>query len=278
MRFKKVYIEITNICNMNCSFCPEHKRQLEYMSLDNFRRILEQIKPYTKYIYLHVKGEPMLHPDFDELIKYAYDEGFYINITTNGTLLDKHIESTKYIRQLNISLHATNNKEIIKIAKQIKDCYVNFRVWNCNDNYQSLQNSETIAILEKEFDIDIASKLEEKMKEMNHQNLNSETNFTLKDNFYISIQNEFEWPDMNSNDYNDNGYCHALKDHIAILVDGTIVPCCLDNNGDIPLGNIYKTNFEEIINSEKVKSIFNGFEKRKCVEKLCQKCKYKNRF
>lgn len=275
MRFKKIYIEITNICNMNCSFCPPHKRNNEYMSIEKFKMILGQIKPYTKYIYLHVKGEPMLHPNFDEFVKLAFDEGFFVNITTNGTLLKDHLESTKYIRQLNISLHATNDEEIIMTAKQIKDCYVNFRVWNCIDDNKP---NQAISLLEKEFNIDIQQKLQQKMKEMNHTSLNSETNFTLKDNFYISIQNEFKWPSLAEEANDENGYCHALKDHIAILVDGTVVPCCLDNNGDINLGNIFTQDLSDVLGSEKVIRIQEGFEQRKCIEELCKKCEYKKRF
>lgn len=274
MRFKKIYIEITNICNMNCSFCPPHNREKRFMSKNEFETILNKIKPYTKYIYLHVKGEPMLHPNFDELVKLAYDKGFFVNITTNGTLLQNHLEVTKYIRQINISLHATNKKEIIEIAKNINNSYVNFRIWNTNN---SIINNDTIKILEECFNTNIGNLLEDTMDKKQHHSLKSETNFTIKDNFYASIQNEFKWPNLD-NETATNGYCHALKDHIAILVDGTVVPCCLDNNGDIPLGNILTDNIETILNSQKTLNIINGFKERKCIENLCQKCDYKNRF
>ena len=272
MSFKKIYIEITNVCNMNCPFCPPHNRQKMFMNINDFEIILNKIKPYTKYIYLHVKGEPMLHPEFDEFAKLAFEKGFFVNITTNGTLLDKHLDSTKYLRQINISLHATNDEEIIKTAKKINDCYVNFRVWNFD------KKSATIDLLQNEFDINIYDTLTKKMSDMNHKSLNSETNFTLKDNFYISIQNEFKWPNTSMNKQYKNGYCHALKDHIAILVDGTVVPCCLDNYGDINLGNVFTQPLEDILNSNRAHRIINGFKERKCVEKLCQNCEYKNRF
>ncbi len=271
MKFKKIYIEITNICNLNCSFCPPHKRQNEYMSFDNFKHILEQIKPYTKYIYLHVKGEPMLHPEFDSFVKYAYEQGFFVNITTNGTLLEKHLESTKYIRQINISLHATNNEKIVEIAKKINNCFVNFRVWNLE---RTLHNNQTISLLEKTFDINIEKIFAKKESALS----SAQTNFTLKDNFYISLQNEFKWPDVSNQLENSTGYCHATTDHIAILVDGTVVPCCLDNNGDINLGNIYKQNLEEILTSPRFLDMKNGFKNRICTEKLCKNCEYKNKF
>ena len=114
MRFKRVYIEITNVCNLKCSFCLPHSRENRFMTFEEFKIILEKIKPFTNYIYLHIKGEPLLHPDVDKFIKYAFDEGFQINLTTNATLIKKHLALTKYLRQINISLHATNSVDIVK--------------------------------------------------------------------------------------------------------------------------------------------------------------------
>ncbi len=266
MRFKKIYIEITNKCNLSCPFCVPHKRAFGDLSISDFNKILDQIKPYTDYIYLHVKGEPLLHPHFYDFCKIAYEEGFKVNVTTNGTLLSSNLEAMKFIRQLNISLHATNDLEIINTAKKLKDCYVNFRVWN--GKASSLEKSKTIKLLEKEFDVNILSRI---------KSSNTEINFTLKDNYYFSFQNEWDWPDINYENSTD-GYCHALKDHIAILVDGTVVPCCLDNNGDINLGNIFEEKFEGILNSERVKKMQEGFKNRSCMEELCKKCTYKLRF
>ncbi|MBQ9267446.1 MAG: radical SAM protein, partial [Clostridia bacterium] len=109
MRFKRVYIEITNVCNLKCEFCLPHHRENKFMTFEEFDTILQKIKPYTKYIYLHVKGEPLMHPEVDKFIEYAYENGFYVNLTTNGTLLEKHLSITKNLRQINISLHATND-------------------------------------------------------------------------------------------------------------------------------------------------------------------------
>lgn len=254
MRFKRVYIEITNICNLNCSFCLPHNREPKNMSFDEFKHILEQINPYTNYIYLHVKGEPLLHPSVDEFIKFAYDKGFMINLTTNATMLKDHLSITKYLRQINISLHATNNVEIIRLAKSISDCIVCLRIWNVN------QNKELKSLLEKEFETNIPSK----------------ENFTLAPNIFLSQKNQFEWPTLNSENENTSKYCYGLLNQVAILVDGTVTPCCLDNDGDINLGNIFNQNFDEIINSERAINIINGFKNSTAVEPLCKKCKFRN--
>ena len=116
-KYKRVYIEITNICNLSCSFCPKTGRQKKFLEAKEFRHILNEIKPYTKYIYLHLMGEPLLNKNLEEFLNIAYDEGFIVNITTNGTLINMNkniLKNAKSLRQINISLHSfeANNNEI----------------------------------------------------------------------------------------------------------------------------------------------------------------------
>ena len=248
MRFKRIYIEITNVCNLNCEFCEPHKRKNRFMTFDEFETILNKISNFSSYIYLHVKGEPLLHPEFDKFVKLAYEKGFQINLTTNATLLENHLENTKYLRQINVSFHATNNEKILKTTKKISDCIINYRIWNFNENNEALE------LIKKEI-----------------------SNYTLAENIFLSLATRFDWPSLDKQTLS-NGYCHALKDQIAILVDGTVVPCCLDNNGDIALGNIFEESLTEILEKEKTKKIIDGFKNRIAIEDLCKKCTYKNRF
>lgn len=252
MRFKRVYIEITNVCNLKCSFCLPHHRENKFMTFDEFKLILHKIKPYTNYIYMHVKGEPLLHPEVDKFIEYAYNEGFLINLTTNATLLKDHLHITKFLRQINISLHATNSLEIVQVAMQIKDCIVCFRIWNID---KDLKNKE---LLEKEFNTQIP--LQE--------------NFTLAKNIFLSQKEEFAWPTLGNTSSCDKKYCYGLINQIAILSNGTVTPCCLDNEGDINLGNLFKEDFEKIITSERAAKIIEGFKENKAVEELCKKCTF----
>lgn len=257
MRFKRIYIEITNVCNMNCSFCVPHKRENRFMTYEEFIHILNEIHEYTDYIYLHVKGEPLLHPEISKFIKTAFNMGYKINLTTNGTLLKNNLDITKYLRQINISFHATNEVEILKICKEITDCIINFRIWTLNENPKALK------IIKDEFNIEAFP--------------DNFTNYTLASNIFLSVQNKFDWPTM-ENTQTSNGYCHGLKSQIAILVDGTVVPCCLDNNGDINLGNIFNNPLKEILENKKSTNIIDGFSRRVAVHELCKKCTYKNRF
>ena len=264
MRFKRIYIEITNVCNLNCSFCTPHTRANRFMDINEFKNILSKIKGYTEYIYLHVKGEPLLHPNFDEMVKIAYDMDFKINLTTNAILLEKHLNITKFLRQINVSFHATNDLEIIKTCKKINDCIINFRIWTMDES------AETLKLLQKEFD---APSIHVEVDDIKEKSLN----YTLAPNIFLSLATKFDWPDITSDALSD-GYCHGLISQLAILADGTVTPCCLDNNGDINLGNIFIEELEDILEKEKTTNIIDGFKRRICTEELCKKCTFKNKF
>ena len=108
-KYKRVYIEITNVCNLSCSFCPLTKRAKSFLDEEKFVHILNEVSPYTDYIYLHLMGEPLLNPGLEVFLEEAYKKGVKVNITTNGTLLKKNKEillNSKSLRQVNISLHS----------------------------------------------------------------------------------------------------------------------------------------------------------------------------
>jgi radical SAM protein with 4Fe4S-binding SPASM domain len=288
-KFKKVYIEITNVCNLACSFCPQTARQPEFMKLETFNKILEQIKPHTDYIYFHVKGEPFLHPQIDKFLDLSYEKGFKVNITTNGTLINKvknKILTKPALRQINFSLHSFDGNEksadkdeyinnIISFVKESimsTNVLVSLRLWNLNkDNRTNLEisrNRYMLGIVEREFNLPY--KIEEK--------IDPSRGIKLSDRIYLNQDYEFEWPGLDKEEDSSNGFCHSIRSQIAILVDGTVVPCCLDGDGVINLGNIHKTYFSEIIDGERANNIFNGFSRREVVEELCRRCGYRKRF
>lgn len=261
--FKRVYIEITNICNLNCSFCPKTIREKKFMTINEFEIIIEKIKDYTDYVYLHIKGEPLIHSNLDKILDIIAKNNLQVNITTNGRLLkDKlNIINSKKIRQMNISLHSFNNideiEDLLNIVDKINNSYISLRLWN------DLDNSEIINLLERHYHtkIDISKK-----------------NNTLSNHIFLSIDSEFSWPNLNLPVISTKGTCKALKDQIGLLVDGTVVSCCLDNNGDNNLGNIFNDNIDNIINSNKYQDMLNGFKNKRLVSPLCQRCSYIKRF
>lgn len=252
MNFKKIYIEITNNCNLNCSFCIHNKRKPKYMSKDEFKIILSKLKGHTKYLYFHVLGEPLVHPLINEFINEA-SKNFYVNITTNGYFIDKIINN-KNIRQINISLHSNVSdlsdymKRIFDVTDKLKDnTYINYRLWLG-------ENRDIINMLEDKYKVKIIKSMK------------------LEDNVFVDIDEEFVWPSLENDIYKDSGRCYGLKDHLGILVDGSVVPCCLDGNGCITLGNIFNEELDSILKSNKAQEMIKGFNNRVLVEELCKHC------
>ncbi len=263
--YKKVYIEITNNCNLNCDFCIKNTRPHQYMSKEDFKKILSKLNGYTKYLYFHILGEPLLHPNINEFIDIA-SKNYKINITTNGYLI-KNIINNKNIRQLNISLHSYNEKYKMSLNNYMnnifntidtlsKYTYISLRLWT-----KSKYSESILEMINEKYNTDL------KISTLKN-------NTTISKNIFISINEEFIWPDLNNNYYNEIGTCYALTSHIGILVDGTIVPCCLDSKGIINLGNIYINDLDTVINSKRYQSMLNGFKNNKKCEELCKKCKF----
>lgn len=275
-RFAKVYIEISNICNLKCSFCPGTTRKPKRMNVDDFKIVLEKIKNYTDYIYFHLLGEPLCHPNLKEFLEIAEDMQFKVIITTNGTLLSKCkdilLNSKSHYKTV-ISLHsfeANDNK--ISFENYLTDCFeyaknaenkkiVVLRLWN-NGGKDSLND-------------EILNKLEKYFPKPWTQERNG---IGIGQKIYIQYGDKFDWPSLENNDINEKVFCYGLRDQIGILADGTVVPCCLDNNGKINLGNIFEKDLEEIINSQKSQSIYNGFSNRNACEELCKRCRFVRKF
>lgn len=276
--FKKIYIEITNICNLKCRFCPDTNRNKEYMSVENFEKIIKKIHTYTNLVCLHVKGEPLLHNDLEKILKILEKYKLKVNITTNGTLIKNKLDilkKSKAVRQINISLHSiTQNdilyrkylKDIFESVEELKNVIISYRLWNLQTIKENDINNEIIKEIENYYKV-------RNLKE----NLSQNEFIKIKDNMFINQDIEFTWPDINQKNIVEQGKCLALKEQIAILVDGTVVPCCLDNNGDIKLGNILDENLEEILNKPKSIEIKKNFENKIVTCKLCKTCGFLKR-
>lgn len=276
--FKKVYIEITNICNLNCKFCPNTSRKKEFMTLEKFEEVIKKIHKSTKLVTLHVKGEPLLHKDLENILKILEKYNLKTNITTNGTLIKDKLEIIKNsnaVRQINFSLHSMVQNEninkqyltdIFESVEELKNVIISYRLWNLQNIKDNNINNSIIKQIEDYYNISNLSK----------QLLENEF-IKLRENTFINQDTEFEWPNINDEPIIEKGRCLALKEQVAILVDGTVVPCCLDNNGDIPLGNIFKETIEEILNKEKSITIKKNFENGVITCKLCKTCGFLKR-
>lgn len=285
-KFKKVYVEITNICNLNCNFCPKTSRKLKFMEKEDFEKVVKSIKPYTDHVYLHLMGEPFLNKNIKTFLDICSEYELKVNITTNGTLINEVKEiliNAESLRQINFSLHSfeANDSNIdfneyldniinfIKEANEKTGVICTLRLWNQDLKYKASNdmNVDILTYLQEQFHV------QEDVKET----LKVKNSFKLRDRVYISMGQKFMWPSLETEELGERAFCYGLRDQIGVLVDGTVVPCCLDSEGSIPLGNIFEQDLGEIINGERAQAIYNGFSGRKAVEDLCKRCGFINR-
>ena len=268
VKFKRIYIEITNVCNLNCSFCSKSSKSNREMTSEEFKEVLSKINNYTDYIYLHVKGEPLTHHNLDKILDITKEYNKKVCITTNGVFLkDKLPILKKYdnIYQINISLHSENNKknyleDIISSVNELSP-YINYRFWTLDNNKMDNKTKEYIKVLKEVYN-----------KEEIYDGIK------LKDKVYLSLDNKFTWPSINNDYYNEKGTCLGAKTQLAILSDGTVSVCCLDSEGVSNLGNIYLSTMEDILASDKYQNILKGFDDHKVYLDICKHCSYKERF
>lgn len=270
---KRIYIEITNVCNLSCAFCKKNHRNAHFLTLKEFKHILNQIKPYTSYIYLHVQGEPLMHPQLKEFLDLAYNMKFYVHLTTNGTLLHKHLMLMQHpsIRKLAISLQAIDYSSIgledyfktlsSLIEQKPSNQYLELRFWNYNQLQK--QSSYLYQKLQHHFFFQPTKK---------------PNSFQIQDKVYVHLDSIWQWPSMLDEDQSHIGYCLGAKEMLAILSNGQVTACCMDESGQINFGNIFQQSIKDILASKRYLDMVNGFNKHQVVESLCQKCTYRLRF
>jgi len=250
-----------------------------------FTEILDQIRGSSDYIYFHVKGEPLLHPQLERFLDISAEKNFKVSIATNGTLIadtGRKLLDKPALRQISFSLHSLEGERNTEcIQKYLDDIFtfsleavkntkmfIEFKLWNLNRENETEENRLIFESMESRFE------LQGKIDEM----IPSGKGIRIFERIFISRGSEFLWPDLDSPENNPNGYCYGLKRQAAVLVDGTVVPCCLDGKGIMKLGNVRESTFTEAISSERALKIIRGFSERKIVEELCRKCTYRNRF
>ena len=267
----RCYLEITNICNLSCKFCPKTDRAKHRMTLDEFNQLTDKLVGQVKFLYFHLMGEPFLHPQLAEFVKIARQKGFIPVLTTNGTLLPKAgevIDARPHKIQISLHSHEGNGKEnpeqyireVMTFAQEAasKGILIVLRLWN-QGGYDSTNDHI----------LDLMAQYQPRPWEP------CRNGWKLADHLYIEYDRMFEWPDADHSEYEASDvFCYALRNQLGVLVDGTVVPGCLDHNGDIALGNLYHQSIDEIMASPRAKAIYDGFTKHEATEPLCRRCGY----
>ncbi|MFY9093259.1 SPASM domain-containing protein, partial [Aliarcobacter butzleri] len=107
---------------------------------------------------------------------------------------------------------------------------------------------------------------------------NRPKNIRIDRKIFFNFDEYFNWPNLENKEVSKTGFCYGLDSHFGVLSNGDVVPCCLDKDAIINLGNIEDNSLKNILTSKRVKDIQNGFKKAILVEELCQKCEYRTRF
>lgn len=285
-RFKRIYIETTNICNLDCSFCIKTERKKLMVDERSFRHIAGEAVKFTDHVCFHLMGEPLMNGSIGKFLEVCSELGLKVNLVTNGTLIGSRREillSSPALRKVSFSLHSYEAnrmgmtleeylREIIDFAEAAGGRpIIEFRLWNLpGENTEGLnsENERVVSyILER---LGLKRNILEEGKGKN--------GIRLKEGIYLGFQEKFEWPEEGSGYNSDYGFCHGMRDHIGILADGTVVPCCLDSEGRIPLGNVFEMPLDMILDGERAAAIYEGFNGRRLVEDLCKGCTYIRRF
>ena len=276
---KRAYVEITNVCNLHCDFCPGTRRAGRFMPPEEFRLLAEKLRAHVSYLYLHVMGEPLLHPRLAEILQIAAELDLRACITTNGTLLAEKASlllSAPALYKLSVSLHSAEGNGTgdltgyltavwdyaVKASRAGTICAL--RLWNTGG--ADARNGEILAFLESRLGVPPLSLPQPRTG-----------SWRLGERLYLERAERFDWPDLNAPE-TDTKFCLGLRDQVAVLADGTVVPCCLDHEGNIPLGNLLEQNLEEILNTPRAQAIYQGFSQGKPTEELCRRCGFARRF
>ena len=274
----RIYLEITNVCNLDCSFCHKTARQKKLLSREEFDILLKKIEGRAKHLYFHLMGEPTLHPLLPQFIEAAREKSFLPAITTNGSLLlrcgEGLLDAQPY--KVSISLHAPEANPAfsadgyldgcIDFAKKAaaRGCYVALRLWNLGTE---ANNAPILDTLHAAFPEEWIT-------------LRGGSSQRLSTRIFLEWAERFDWPDpaIPECDPDADRFCHGLRDQIGVLADGTVVPCCLDADANLALGNLFSQDLDKILASPRARAIYDGFSRRRAVEPLCRKCGYAARF
>ena len=267
----RCYLEITNICNLDCLFCPKTDRIKHRLSMEEFEMLTDKLRGQIKFLYFHLMGEPFLHPHLSDFIQIARRKDFVPVLTTNGTLLSKAqsvIDAHPHKIQISLHSHEGNAKEhpeeyirqVMTFAQEAasKGVLIVLRLWN-QGGYDSTND----------YIQDLIGQYQPRPWTQRHDG------WKLAENLYIEYDRMFEWPDAEHSEYEEaDVFCYALRNQIGVLVDGSIVPCCLDHAGDITLGNLFEQSLDEILASPRAKALYDGFTQHVAAEPLCKRCGY----
>jgi hypothetical protein len=285
--YRRVNLEITNVCNLRCPFCAVSSRPPQQMSVAAFAGLAGQLAGLTDEIVLHVLGEPLTHPHLDGILSTASAARLPVHVVTNGVLLDAGhgtLLAHAVVRQVSVSLQSAAEclprarlgaymDELLawcdRALADRPEMYVNLRLWHATGPRTGIQDPWLGERLSRHFERDLAALTVD---------VRRRKNVPLRGRQYLHFDTRFVWPRLDLPEGDEAGTCYGLSGHFGILADGTVVPCCLDVEGVIALGNALTTPLAAILDGERARRIRAGFAAGRRSEALCRRCTFVERF
>lgn len=272
-RFIRTYIEISDLCGLSCPFCPAPKGRRGEMGLELFERVCQQVAPLTQSVTFHLLGDPLYLKNFPLYLQIAQKYHLSVEIVTSGLYLCKFPHSlllSPPIKQISISLSALESLKEEMREKVVKDCL---------ELIKTHQESKSQVYINLRMHADkinhsLAHRLTQSFSVEN--DLSQKGRVRLAYKVFLLLTKSFEW--ARAEGERESGEvrkkCYGLLSQIAILSNGVVVPCCIDCDGGIALGNLKTQSLEEILDSKRARDIIKGFKRGVAIEEQCKVCTY----
>jgi len=264
-------LETTNNCNLRCTMCPINHmtRQTGYMELPKFRKIIDEIAPYAELVYLHGLGEPLLHPDIIEMVRYCRSRRVKTGISTNAMMLTEEMSAKLLEAGLDyifLAFDGATKETFERVRKNADFSRVDKAVRGFLAMKDKIKNSnftvvQMIVTPETEHEKELFL---ERWKDV--KNINA-----------IRIKREFDLRFLNRTPKPEgicDKPCFYLWRQANIYWDGTVSLCCMASNNEQLLGNIFDYGgFGKVWRSEKMRQARDLHIKGKWREiPICRKC------
>ena len=283
--YRRAYVEISNVCNLQCRFCPPVEREKQVMPATEFERLAPELAALVDEVCLHLMGEPLNHPEIARVLDACEQQALPVNLTTNGLLLTGEradLALRKIVRQVNVSVHsfagnfpdrdpAPYLERVLRFVRRAlaerPDLYVNLRLWDVGDAAAETADAGVRAGLAAAFGVP-----------MTPLDLRRRKARPLAGRVAAHFDSRFTWPSPALPERTRQGFCHGLGSHFGVLADGTVVPCCLDKEAALALGNARGAPLAAALKGERARRMRAGFARGELVEDLCRRCPFVERF
>lgn len=317
----RLHIEVTNVCNFKCEFCPDAimERKRGHIDLKLLEKLLDEIadKHLTKIVTFHLMGEPLIYPHIFKAIALAVDRKLELHLTTNGStfaIRPDHIEKlvASGIPKVTISLQ-TPSTDTFTLRGAPPNLSPNLYFSGITQYVQAnLEDEQSPTRVNIKF-LDSTPhpflvphkplKIVEGREQMQAE-LNRWADILFQG---YSHPPDLQWIDQQIRQHKPGrwqvitlhpklgletfpldswgnvelgtdvvparfGTCNGAAQQVGVLYDGTVVPCCKDYEGRIPLGNLNEKSLAEILVDRPACALRQGFDRLQVTHPVCQRC------